>query len=600
MKYDVFISYSSRNQDIANAICHVLEDAKIRCWIAPRDIQAGTKYASVIRRAIESCDVFVLVFSEFAAVSQWVESELNMAFSNHKVIVPYKVDNAVVEDYDEFYARLNNRHWIDSCPDFHERFNELVQVVSANLSVKSPSKPVEVPVETPTEVTEEELVEAPVEALVETPMEASAEVPQFNKAEESIVMCPCGSGKPFKDCHGKTNPLDLSTESQADESPNEPVETPVGAPPKTPADEPEEVPVVAPAYTPRSRNWKVGDYYNADGKEGVVFWVDQTGRYIKIVDMDQTKKKIEWCTLEERLRKVVAGAVDKYDGMKNCEAISKIADWESKYPSFAWCAKRGMGWYLPASEELMACIGDKRILEKVNATLKQRGGKILKDSLSGTWYWSSTEINDDQAQSGLVGRAVFNIGKSYDSYVRAVAMIDTAQESSTIWKVGDYYNVHGKEGIVFQVDETGKHGKIVSVDESYCRWSTVKQWWKGTATSATDKHDGMKNQQMIMEISDWHSKYPAFAWCAKHGPDWYLPAVEELKDLLLNREVYRMVDETLSRMKYKKINSGSDLPWNWSSTEFNGGRAFFISTLSKTIENTITESKCYVRAVSTF
>ena len=61
-----------------------------------------------------------------------------------------------------------------------------------------------------------------------------------------------------------------------------------------------------------------------------------------------------------------------------------------------------------------------------------------------------------------------------------------------------------------------------------------------------------------------------------------------------------MVDETLSRMKYKKINSGSDAPWTWSSTEFNGGRAFYISTLLKRIENTITESKCYVRAVSTF
>ena len=82
----------------------------------------------------------------------------------------------------------------------------------------------------------------------------------------------------------------------------------------------------------------------------------------------------------------------------------------------------------------------------------------------------------------------------------------------------------------------------MSVDEGYCRWSTVKQWWEGTATGATDKHDGMKKQQMIMEISDWHSKYPAFAWCAEHGSDWYLPAV-----------VYRMVDKTLSRINIRRL-----------------------------------------------
>ncbi len=59
MKHDVFISYSSRNQDVANAICHVLEEADIRCWMAPRDIPVGSKYASVIKGAIVSSKVFV-------------------------------------------------------------------------------------------------------------------------------------------------------------------------------------------------------------------------------------------------------------------------------------------------------------------------------------------------------------------------------------------------------------------------------------------------------------------------------------------------------------------------------------------------------------
>lgn len=563
MKFDIFISYSRKDFDEVSSILEFLKISipGLTYWFDIDGIESGDEFEDKIISAIDNSAYVLFALSENSISSEWTKDEVMYAKNIDKKVIPLLLKGAEMKGW--FLFKFGRIDCIDTTNPL--QMEKLFQ----NLSTWTGKEYV------------------------------GDSQPTAN--EEPMVMCPCGSGKPFKDCHGKINPLDLPTESQADESPNEPeivsedepVEAPVEAPLKAPADEPEEVPVVAPAYTPRSRNWKVGDYYNADGKEGVVFWVDQTGRYIKIVHLDHAK--LAWCEYDER--KVVTGAVDQYDGMKNLEVISRIPHWKNKYPAFAWCAERGAGWYLPAVEEFRKIEG----LEKVNHTLRQKGGKIIDPGIFSKWLWSSTESEKDESVKEIIGNfAVYDSCKFTNAYVRAVAMIDTAQESSTIWKVGDYYNVHGKEGIVFQVDETGKHGKIVSLDEGHCRWSTVKQWWKGTATGATDKHDGMKNQQMIMEISDWHSKYPAFAWCAEHGPDWYLPAVEELKDLLLNREVYRMVDETLSRMKYKKINSGSDLPWNWSSTEFNGGRAFYISTLSKRIENTLTESKCYVRAVSTF
>ena len=37
MPHDVFISYSHKDKAVADAVCHALEDRKIRCWIAPRD-----------------------------------------------------------------------------------------------------------------------------------------------------------------------------------------------------------------------------------------------------------------------------------------------------------------------------------------------------------------------------------------------------------------------------------------------------------------------------------------------------------------------------------------------------------------------------------
>lgn len=135
MNHDVFISYSSKNSKTAQAICHLFEENGVRCWMAPRDIPMGSKYAAVISQAIKGCKAVVLVFSEQSAISPWVESEINIAFSNHKPIFPYKIDKAVLANYDAFYLMLNNRHWIDSYPDFRSRFDELVQTVGKYVGV---------------------------------------------------------------------------------------------------------------------------------------------------------------------------------------------------------------------------------------------------------------------------------------------------------------------------------------------------------------------------------------------------------------------------------------------------------------------------------
>jgi len=37
MTHDVFISYASKDKQIAYAICAKLEGKKMRCWIAPRN-----------------------------------------------------------------------------------------------------------------------------------------------------------------------------------------------------------------------------------------------------------------------------------------------------------------------------------------------------------------------------------------------------------------------------------------------------------------------------------------------------------------------------------------------------------------------------------
>ena len=53
MNHDVFISYSSKEKSIADGVCHYLEANGVKCWMAPRDIPAGTDYGDLIDEAIK-------------------------------------------------------------------------------------------------------------------------------------------------------------------------------------------------------------------------------------------------------------------------------------------------------------------------------------------------------------------------------------------------------------------------------------------------------------------------------------------------------------------------------------------------------------------
>ena len=131
MNHDVFISYSSQDMEAAQAICHVLEQNEIRCWMAPRNIPPGSDYGDVIDDAIKSCKVVVIVYSEKAASSPWVTGELNVAFEEQKTIIPFRLDKTPLKG--QTRVMLNQRHWIDAYPDYKTKFNDLVAAVALSL-----------------------------------------------------------------------------------------------------------------------------------------------------------------------------------------------------------------------------------------------------------------------------------------------------------------------------------------------------------------------------------------------------------------------------------------------------------------------------------
>ena len=173
------------------------------------------------------------------------------------------------------------------------------------------------------------------------------------------------------------------------------------------------------------------------------------------------------------------------------------------------------------------------------------------------------------------------------------------------------------EGIVFEVDETGQHGKIFSLEEgSGLKWSL-----SGTVDNTDDRADGQVNSDIIsgLEPEDPSTiQYPAFDWAASLGEGWYIPAVEELTAIHALRGDLSAQKNALNQ----KLTDVSGTPFSeyfyYSSTEYDvldadGGsqrnRVYTVNfkrassasdLLSGALKNSSDSDKCVYRAVKKF
>jgi TolB-like protein len=129
----VFISHSSKDKAIADAICNHLESAAIKCWIAPRDIEAGSDWTTGIIRGIAECRILVLVFSAHANDSEHVGREVARAFSMGLAVIPIRVETVAPRESLAYF--LATVHWLDATtPPLHKHLRSLTERVMRLLS----------------------------------------------------------------------------------------------------------------------------------------------------------------------------------------------------------------------------------------------------------------------------------------------------------------------------------------------------------------------------------------------------------------------------------------------------------------------------------
>jgi succinate dehydrogenase hydrophobic anchor subunit len=129
----IFISYASKDQRVAQTLCTALEARAFKCWIASRDIDPGESFMEAIVRAIRGARVMLLVFSSAANRSEEVKREIVLAGLNKLVVIPVRVED--VTPNDAFAYQFATRQWVDLFEDWEEQVERLTSSIAATLQV---------------------------------------------------------------------------------------------------------------------------------------------------------------------------------------------------------------------------------------------------------------------------------------------------------------------------------------------------------------------------------------------------------------------------------------------------------------------------------
>jgi hypothetical protein len=103
----VFISHSSKDSARASDVVTQLEQNGVRCWIAPRDIAAGSSYDEEIVSALARCEALVVLVSEAALESRHVRSEVSRAASDGKRVIPVRLIDIEIQGGLKFFLELS-------------------------------------------------------------------------------------------------------------------------------------------------------------------------------------------------------------------------------------------------------------------------------------------------------------------------------------------------------------------------------------------------------------------------------------------------------------------------------------------------------------
>ena len=203
-------------------------------------------------------------------------------------------------------------------------------------------------------------------------------------------------------------------------------------------------------------------------------------------------------------------------------------------------------WRIPTQEELSLLAANGYAIDDNYMCSERPCGVVLLVTDDA----DASAVNDRRQQEAAAAVAAAEKARIEKS------IADDGLGRDGVYEVGYYYNRDGKQGVVFEVKNSGRSGKIISLDETKDSWDDAK------------------------------------SWCRDKGDGWYLPSMDELLVVYSNKS---LVNKTLAD-KGEELKS----PMYWTSTVYNEFCAWGVDMGNGLTSRNRKRYDFYVRAVSAF
>ena len=145
--YSCFISYSSKDQTFAERLHTDLQNKGVRCWFAPHDMPIGAKIIDALDEAIRLRDKVLLILSEGAIASDWVEGEVTRALDEERtrkqvMLFPVRLDDAVMQTLEAWARLLRGQRNIGDFTRWkeHDSYRKSFERLMRDLRVEKPGQ----------------------------------------------------------------------------------------------------------------------------------------------------------------------------------------------------------------------------------------------------------------------------------------------------------------------------------------------------------------------------------------------------------------------------------------------------------------------------
>ena len=122
MAGEIFISYQRADEAWARLLHRQLKTEGVEAWYDAL-IGPGQEWRLATAKALETSQIFVLLFSASAAQSSDIAKELAAAIFSKKVVVPVRIEN--IQPTGAFLYELASRNWVNAYENTEARLAEL-------------------------------------------------------------------------------------------------------------------------------------------------------------------------------------------------------------------------------------------------------------------------------------------------------------------------------------------------------------------------------------------------------------------------------------------------------------------------------------------